>query len=110
MNGLLHALFVFCEVWLFLEGVRPKAKFAEQNSIVTRQVLYAHRLRLGLAQIRCEVLTPKGQVLHRGLTRRIGQITEFSAAAAGGSGSKQVAEHLETFRKENPDVQVTAVC
>lgn len=110
MNGLLHALFVFCEVWLFLERVRPEAETAEQNIIATRQVLYAHRLKLGLAQIRYAVLTPKGQALHHGLTRRIGEIAEFTEAAAGRSGIRQVAEHLETFQKENPDVQVTAVC
>jgi HEXXH motif-containing protein len=106
LMGLLHGLYVFCEVASFLEGALATPELGAQHEwIAQRRTLTLLRLALGLAQVPAEALTDFGHALVDQLARYVSRYAHELHDAAPELRAT-IADHWTRWRESNPGLRV----
>ena len=103
ISGLIHALFVFSRVHLFLSKTNGE-KF-DSEDIESRKVLILHRLKLGLSQIKQELLTEAGINLVDQISTYVDRKLE-DLPVEKRKPSSCIQEHISNWLASNPSLTI----
>jgi HEXXH motif-containing protein len=101
LTGLFHALYVFTNVWHFLQSALYHAEFAAMHDEIVEECMRLRwQLAIGLRQVPMDRVSPPGRDI----------LDDVHAVAAGAEGEPpaSVMRHLAAWRRSNPALAVVA--
>ena len=106
--GLLHALYVFCEVASFLEGLLAVRELEDVHAwVVQRRTLSLLRVWVGLAQVPREALAPFGVALVERISELVGRHAQVLRDAAPELRAA-IDRHLAQWCGDHPGLRAVA--